>query len=244
MNRAKSAISNYFSSKKSHWLYPLFAAIATVTLGFFNQAWLGAVCLTICIYLALVIFVPWRKLMEKRRMSARLASVVIPAILCSFLIIITGWGRIVSIFPSAGAEREPNAPVIELIPNLHPTQHLPNVSSVTITAAAAHGYDSYIQPKIVIRNPVDSPPYCSVTLEIQLTGGFRFDKLESIPSNFQVKDGYLCSDNMTIDIKDCPSNWVYSEFKIPVYNMNSDTMPGSENQNVSINVTQIRFESG
>jgi len=156
---------------------------------------------------------------------------------------ITSWGSILHIFPGTSVERQPNTPIIDLIPNPYPTQHLPNVAQVIITAEPAHGYDSYINPKIVISNPADSPPYCSVTLEIHLTGGFRFYKLESIPSNFQVKDGYLYSDNMTIDIKDCPSNWVYSEFKIPVYNMDSKTIPGSENQNVSINVTKIRFES-
>jgi hypothetical protein len=155
---------------------------------------------------------------------------------------ITSWNSIVHIFPNSSIEQQPNEPVIELIPNPNPPEHIPNEEYIVLTAEAAHGYDSYINPRISINNPPESPPYCSVTLEIHLTGGFKFYKLEEIPSNFQVKDGYLYNDNMTINIKDCPSNWVYSELKIPIYHMDSNIIPGSENQNVSV-VTTIRFES-
>lgn len=243
MNKAKSTISNHLGSKRFRWSYPLLIASVGAVVARLTQAEVGAICLTIAIYLAIYIFVPWRRLMDKRQMLARVTSLAIPGIIC-LVLVITSWGGIVSIFPSASVEREPNLPVIDLIPNPHPTQHLPNVAEIQLTVEPAHGYDSYINPRIVISNPADSPPYCSVTLQLHLTGGFRFYRLEDIPSNFQVKDGYLYSDNMTIDIKDCPSNWVYCEFKIPVYNMDSNTIPGSENQNVSINVTKIRFESG
>jgi len=245
MNKAKSAIRKYWRNRKSHWLFPLVPFSVTVVTGLLQQAEAGAFFLIIAMYSILVIFPPWGKLklVNKRQTLSRLARFGIPTLAC-LLIFITSWGSIVHIFSGASIEPRPNLPVIDLIPNPHPTQHLPNVAQVVITAEPAHGYDSYINPRIVISNPDDSPPYCSVTLQLHLTGGFRFYRLEDIPNNFKVKDGYLYSDNMTIDIKDCPSNWVYSEFKIPVYNMDSNTIPGSENQNVSINVTKISFESG
>lgn len=236
MDKILSNVLNYFRNRKSHLLYPAFIAIVAVVVGLLTQAWIGAVCFIVAIYLAVVIFMPWNKLIKKR---SSLFGFVVSAILCA-AIFVPLWNNIIAIFPN-GTEQQPNKPTVELIPNPNPPQHGGTSVDVAISAEPAHGYDSYINPEIAITNPRDSPPYCHITLEIYLTGGFKFYKLGEIPDNFQVKDGYLYCDNMTVDIKDCPSTWTYSGFKIPVYHMDHNTVPGSENQNVSIETT-VRFQ--
>jgi hypothetical protein len=70
MDKVISSIRNYFSSKKSHWLYPLLCACASVVFGLLKQPWVGAIFLIGCIYLVLAIFIPWHKIIKKRQTLA------------------------------------------------------------------------------------------------------------------------------------------------------------------------------
>lgn len=238
-------IRNYFSSRKNHWLFPILSATVTVVVGLLTHAWIGALCFILTIYLALVIFVPWNlihwDLFVKRR---TLFSFITPVIIC-LIIFIPTWNSVLHIFPNSDGELIPNNPVIELIPNPDVTTEVPTEATVKIYAQIKPAYESYIQPKITITNPPDSPLFVTYTFLFSLTGGFKFSEIspENVPSQFFIKEGYEYSANMTLVIKDCPSrDWVFPDFKIPVHNMDKNTLPLSENENFHYIIQNKQFQ--
>jgi signal transduction histidine kinase len=79
-------------------LFPFLGSVFTGVLGMLlNMPVLGALGITIFLYLALVIFVPWDKPpLNKLKIYY---SYLISAIIC-FLIVFPFWGRLISIFPN------------------------------------------------------------------------------------------------------------------------------------------------
>src|SRR4030043_574088 len=107
---------------------------------------------------------------------------------------------------SAQVPKQPNNPMIELVPYPNPISNAPsNTADVTISVRPKPGYQSYIQPVITISNSPDSPPYCDIKLEIHLTGGFKFDETSfPLPDNMQVQAGYAYNDTMILNIQNSP----------------------------------------
>jgi MFS family permease len=53
---------SWYRQKKNHYLFPLFTLIAGTVVGMLVTPTIGAICISISFYLALVIFIPWDKL--------------------------------------------------------------------------------------------------------------------------------------------------------------------------------------
>jgi hypothetical protein len=100
---------NWFKKKKAHYLFPFLTFAIGWWLGMLTNPVIGAIFISITIYLVLVIFVPWDKIKIKwERIRGKwgkingkqvIVTYIIPVIIC-VIVIAPLWNNIVGIFPS------------------------------------------------------------------------------------------------------------------------------------------------
>lgn len=226
---------NYFKSKAKHPLFAIFTGFAGVAIGMLIQPWIGAFCLSIAFYLALVIFVPWHKIYNR---FGNKMSLLLPTIIC-LVVIPLCWNYMIMLFSEN--KPIPNNPTYTVITKPIPTADQSNQVDIQLTYTPKPGYESFIQPYFVIENSPDSPSFVNVTYMIKLTGGFKFAKLNDIPDGFYIHPEFEHSDTIVITVKECPSTWKSDVLLIPVYNMDESTKKGSEINNFELITTNVEF---
>jgi hypothetical protein len=193
--------------------------------------WLGYLLMGLAVLLLLIPSWPWVIKLTYRIANTPRQNTILRIISVIIAILIVG-GVDIGIYKLVKGQspilQQPNSPTVILSPNPNPIKNTPTSSSLVITVTPYFNppYQSYVQPVITNNNSA----YCDMVLEFDMAGGFKFSEVSNVPENFKIQDGYIDNNKIIISIKDCPPNWRYSDFKIPVYTMNPDTASGSENE--------------